>query len=318
MVSNIPMPPMYGASDEEEAEDDLVIREELPPEKPAHVFKFSKLEIFFGTIVGIIFGLISLLEVTAPFLGGLEAWYYKRKGLTSTVWLTSFGVGFLLGLVPVLNFFVYVINFWVIVYIDRHPKLEAITQKVGSIGSKIKGSKGIHPTNAPRPIEHEVSPTTLNHEVAAPTSSRERLSQPATAPDRRRAGPEKESKPLNVLEQADRDLEDPTISEKEALFESPTDPFAAGRKAREEESEREEMERRQKATREASVKNEDIEERANTGTAFMRQLEKNLAGTGDVVETPPPAPLPNLNVTFEVQPGETVDLKRKNIDREAA
>jgi hypothetical protein len=319
MVSYSPVPQVDEDYIEEE-EDDLVIREELPPARPEYVPKFSKLEIFFGSIIALVFGLLATFEVTSPFLGGLEAWYYKRKGLTSTVWITSFGVGFLLGLVPGLNWFVYVLNFWVIIYIDKHPRLEALTQKAGAVGSKLKAKGNVHPTNAKREISHEVSPSALNHEVAPPASLEGRA---ATSRQNPRLLPEKSAnaKPLNALEQTDRDLTDPTISERESLFDSPEDPFAKGQKARTEAEEQAETEKRQKeeaARRSATdATNEDIEERANTGTAFMRRLEKNLAGTGDVDPTPPPAPLPDI-VPSAPQTGETVDLKKKGIDREAA
>src|SRR5690349_8793523 len=100
-------------------EDDSAAPPEQSKKKPAKPagFKFSDNEFILVSFIAAAFGVIALAEVTAPFLGFIEAYYYKKKGLSNTVWLASFGVGALLGLIPILNLFVYVINFWIVFYV---------------------------------------------------------------------------------------------------------------------------------------------------------------------------------------------------------
>lgn len=117
-------------------EDNVISSEE--PEKPEP--KFSKAEIVFFSLFYIILDALDWLEAGVPLTDAaswLTQFYYVYKGVSGSRMV----VGNILEIVPGVDYLpVRTITFWMTVYADRHPKVEAVAELAS--GKFVAGSKG--------------------------------------------------------------------------------------------------------------------------------------------------------------------------------
>jgi hypothetical protein len=297
-------------------QDDLQIRPEpqASEEKPAVIFSTEEKIIL--SIIALLFDIIALLEVTNLVLVPIEGYYYHKKGIGNTVILLNIAIDGIAGAIPFANWIPwYLGSFWVIVRISKKAKLKAVTEKAGAIAAELEGKGGGASTtsapggpNAASGISHEVSPTDIQHEVAPPAES-ETAAVAGERPDRNRS---QGSKPPDALTKRDEDLFDSGAADQEALFnESPASPFETERQ-REAEEEAVAPPTPDKTSKE-EAKDRDVENRANTGKAFLENLERDLNNpveSGKVVGEETAG-----KEGDKVEQGETVDLKHQDLSR---
>lgn len=98
--------------------------------------------LFIGCLL-VIVSLVNLIplagDVTSIIAGGLMAFYLYQKGLKGTSTIATNVVGYLCGLVPILQAIPTELLAWVVtVIIDRNPKIKA----VAATASKLEGKEG--------------------------------------------------------------------------------------------------------------------------------------------------------------------------------
>jgi hypothetical protein len=267
-------------------------------EKPRQEHRFSEIDIAFGIPVAILFDIIALLEVTDPFLGAIEFWYYKKKGFKNSVAGLNAGITVLVKLVPFLNWIPwYLASFFVMVYIDRSPEAEkylALTGKVVSLksgGASKAGPESGGPPPPELPERNEASvQATLARGSALPGEaiSEEEIDEPSGFPRRTSSGRAVTERDFGMPE------EDPLVTARESELEEPLvrNEFEERRKRKE--SEEPEMKEVKKD------ESDDVDERLNTGGAELRRIRRSMEEL----------PLQGERGAEEDGGGEVVDLSK--------
>ena len=116
--------------------------EQLRPEP-----KISDIEALYIGCILVIVSIANLIpfvgDFTSVIAGGLMAFYLYSKGLTGTSVIATNGVGYACGFIPILQMIPTELLAWIFtVFLDRHPKLEAIAEKVGELEGAVEGAPG--------------------------------------------------------------------------------------------------------------------------------------------------------------------------------
>jgi len=232
----------------------------LPIPKPEETKKreprFSTLDITFGIPIAIVFDLVALLEFPDPFLGGIEFLYYKKKGFKNSISGINSLITMVIKLFPILNWFPwYLISFLLMVYLDRSPEAEKYLEIVGKVTStKTGGGAAKALPGPPPPALPEIRPSEVIDATKKTLSpqAREVTEQDFGMP---------EENPLTSVRK--EEFEAPVIRDE---LRERRERKAAEENVRQEELSNEEEER----------KNEELDERMNTGNAEIRRIKGSL------------------------------------------